>query len=80
MVQGASILTGDTEFSRQQMARRLRNKRKTSDGGIIGGLQEGGICLFSGITSGVTGLVNKPLEGGKKGGKLDSLVDLDQDW
>ena len=46
----------------------MRNKR--NHGGILEGLQEGGLCLVDGISSGVTGLVNKPLVGGRKGGVL----------
>ena len=41
-----------------------------SSRGVLSGLLAGSTSVVSGISSGITGLVSKPLEGGIKGGAL----------
>ena len=62
---GAAIVAGDSEKYQLRQSRRL-----SGSGGVLGGLAEGGASLFYGVSDGLTGLIKKPIEGGKKEGLL----------
>lgn len=63
---GMAYLTGDTEFVRKRAIKRQQNRAKS--GGLYGGFIDGGESLISGISSGVKGLVSKPIEEAATGG------------
>ena len=66
VAKGANFLSGDTEFARQREEK--RRQQGVNSGGLMAGVKAGGESLFSGIASGVTGLVTKPFEEGRKTG------------
>jgi hypothetical protein len=74
MVQGATFLTGDDEFSQQQQ--NMRAKTKRNQGGVLQGFKEGGEYMVTGLKDGVVGLIQKPIQGGKKGGVMGFLGGL----
>jgi molybdopterin-binding protein len=64
MAKGATMLSGDAEFARQ----REEKRRLAASGGLVAGMKAGGESLVSGFASGLSGLVTKPFEEGKKTG------------
>jgi hypothetical protein len=54
---GASFLTGDAEFAK----RREEKRRETKGKGVLAGFAAGGESFVTGLTSGITGLVTKPI-------------------
>ena len=46
----------------------MDSRKKESSKGVIGGLITGSSNLVQGLSSGITGLVTRPMEGGRKGG------------
>ena len=58
--QSISHFTGDADYIRHRSI--VRQKNRASRGGILDGIQAGGESIFSGVTSGVTGLIAKPIE------------------
>lgn len=65
---GAAYVSGDADYAHRQVRRQVR--QSVGGGGILTGLKDGGTALASGIASGMTGLVTKPLEEAKKGGAI----------
>ncbi|RYH20785.1 hypothetical protein EON65_22470, partial [archaeon] len=63
---GMSYLTGDEEFVRKRAIKRQLNR--TNPTGLYGGIKHGGESLVTGITSGVSGLLARPIEEAAKGG------------
>lgn len=65
---GISYLSGDSEYIRKRAIKREmhRNSRR----GIVEGLFDGGESLLSGIASGMTGLVTRPLEEASRDGAM----------
>lgn len=61
---GFSAATFDSDFQRRRRISIARNRPKHAIRGITAGAQH----LFSGIAAGVTGIVEKPVEGAKSGG------------
>ncbi len=53
---------------------RIRQRQERSIGGMREGLAEGGEALGMGFYRGVTGLVQKPLEGAQSRGALGALL------
>lgn len=68
LAKGAALLSGDVEFTRERNEKRRINQAST--GGIISGLKAGGESVMSGFSSGIGGLVMKPVEEGRKGGAI----------
>ncbi|KAJ1434359.1 hypothetical protein B484DRAFT_290199 [Ochromonadaceae sp. CCMP2298] len=63
----AGLGGGDRYMRRREETQRAA---KVAQGGVLGGLQAGGESMFSGVYSGVSGLVTKPYKEGKKAGAL----------
>jgi hypothetical protein len=68
VAKGVGAVSGDGEFVRQREEKRRVNT--ASSGGLLSGMVAGGESVFSGFASGITGLVTRPYEEGKKGGAL----------
>lgn len=66
IAKGAGMLSGDGEFAREREAKRRQNQAST--GGVISGIKAGGESVITGFASGISGLVTKPFEEGRKGG------------
>lgn len=64
----ASLISGDKEFERTREEN--RRKQSATGGGVVSGLKDGGRSLVGGFTSGLSGLVTKPMDGAKKEGAL----------
>jgi hypothetical protein len=64
----ASLLIADEKYSRERATKRL--ELTSTHGGVKSGIKAGAESVFSGLKSGISGLVTKPLEEGKKGGAL----------
>jgi hypothetical protein len=64
VAKGATILSGDADFAKQ----RDEKRRQQASGGLMAGMRAGGESVVSGFASGVTGLVTKPFEEGRKTG------------
>jgi hypothetical protein len=62
---GAAIVAGESDQYKMRQTRRLSGSQ-----GVLEGLKEGGASLVYGLKDGLTGLVQKPLDGGKKDGLL----------
>eukprot|EP00595_Chromulina_sp_UTEXLB2642_P002609 CAMPEP_0196768380 /NCGR_PEP_ID=MMETSP1095-20130614/42684_1 /TAXON_ID=96789 ORGANISM="Chromulina nebulosa, Strain UTEXLB2642" /NCGR_SAMPLE_ID=MMETSP1095 /ASSEMBLY_ACC=CAM_ASM_000446 /LENGTH=304 /DNA_ID=CAMNT_0042137889 /DNA_START=62 /DNA_END=979 /DNA_ORIENTATION=- len=63
---GATYLSGDTEFAKVREDR--RRELVQSGGGVLAGIKAGGESVFTGFSSGLTGLITKPYEEGRKTG------------
>lgn len=63
---GMSYISGDNEYIRKRAMK--RQQRLANRGGFFDGVRDGTDSLVSGITSGVTGLVLKPIEEASKSG------------
>lgn len=61
---GATALTFDPAFQQKRRLLQARNRPKHALGGIMASAKH----LFSGVSSGITGIVEKPVEGAKEGG------------
>jgi hypothetical protein len=68
ITEGVANLSGDAKYM-QRREEKLR-AAKAGQGGMLSGLQAGGESIFTGVTSGLTGLVTKPYEEGRKSGAL----------
>lgn len=68
IARGGSVLTGDEDFTRT--ANEKRSANVASSGRAIAGLKAGGESLLSGFASGLSGLVTRPVEEGRKAGAL----------
>jgi hypothetical protein len=68
VAKGVGAVSGDGEFVRLREEKRRVNT--ASSGGLLSGMVAGGESVFSGFASGITGLVTRPYEEGKKGGAL----------
>jgi len=63
--QGAALIAGENDrYQRRQ------SRRASKSSGVLGGFIDGGTSIVSGISSGLTGLITKPMEGVKKEGAL----------
>ena len=71
VAKGSSILSGDKDFERKRDE--IRRQNAASSGGVLSGFKAGGESVLSGFKSGLTGLVTKPLEEGRKTGALGFL-------
>jgi hypothetical protein len=65
---GISYLSGDSEYVRKRAIKREMHRGNRR--GIVEGLFDGGESLLSGLASGVTGLVTKPLEEARRDGAV----------
>jgi len=63
---GMSYISGDNEYIRKRAMK--RQQRLANRGGFFEGVRDGTDSVVSGITSGVTGLVLKPIEEASKSG------------
>lgn len=61
---GATMLTFDPAFQQKRRNIQARNRPKHAVDGVVASAKH----LFSGVTSGITGIVEKPVEGAKEGG------------
>jgi hypothetical protein len=61
-----SFISGDDAQKREE----TRRKNEASSKGILGGLLTGATSVVTGVGSGITGIVTKPMEGAKKDGAL----------
>lgn len=61
---GATLLTFDPAFQQRRRALQSRNRPRHALGGVVASAKH----LFAGVTSGLTGIVEKPVEGAKEGG------------
>ena len=65
---GISYLSGDQDFVRQRAMQ--RQKQQATRGGALTGIKDGGESFITGIASGISGIVMKPIEGAEKEGAL----------
>jgi hypothetical protein len=65
-------LSGDNKFIQRQEEK--RREMKMNNGGALAGFKAAGESVFSGISSGLTGLVTAPLEEAKKSGPVGFFV------
>lgn len=68
LAEGVANLTGDDKYMRRREEK--MRAAKNAQGGMLSGLQAGGESIFTGVSSGLSGLVTKPYEEGKKSGAL----------
>jgi len=68
ITEGVVNLSGDEKYMRRREEK--MRAAKASQGGMFSGLKAGGESIFTGVTSGISGLVTKPYEEGKKSGAL----------
>lgn len=61
---GATMLTFDPAFQQKRRMMHARNQPKHALGGVMASAKH----LFSGVASGISGIVEKPVEGAKEGG------------
>lgn len=66
VAKGAAFLSGDEAFAKQ----REEKKRQSHAGGVMSGLKAGGESILMGFSSGLSGLVTKPIEEGRKSGAV----------
>lgn len=64
LAKGLSAATLDTSYQQRRRTAIARNKPKHA----ISGVSTGAMQLYSGVKSGITGVVDKPWEGAKEGG------------
>ena len=74
VAKGVGAVSGDREFVRQREEKRRANT--ASSGGVLSGIKAGGESVFSGFASGITGLVTRPFQEGKKGGALGFVMGI----
>ena len=74
VAKGVGAVSGDREFVRQREEKRRANT--ASSGGVLSGIKAGGESVFSGFSSGITGLVTRPFQEGKKGGALGFVMGI----
>ena len=74
LAQGGTLLVTDKEYKRDITAKRERNT--TSTGGLVQGLAAGGESILTGLSSGLSGLINRPIEEGRKGGAIGFVKGL----
>jgi len=63
---GLGNLSGDSEYVRQRALKKQQNKAQNS--GFLDGIMDGAESIVSGVGSGLTGLVSRPMEEAQKGG------------
>ena len=68
LTESVANLSGDDKYM-QRREEKLR-AAKAGQGGVLSGLKSGGESMFSGVASGLSGLVTKPYQEGKKSGAL----------
>ena len=68
LAKGVGAVSCDKEFVRQREEKRRINT--ASSGGVLSGVKAGSESVFSGFSSGLTGLVKRPFEEGRRGGAL----------
>lgn len=64
LAKGLSAVTMDKSYQQRRRVDRARNKPRHALSGVSTGVQQ----LYSGFKSGLTGVVDKPMEGAKEGG------------
>jgi hypothetical protein len=65
-----AMSSGDDSDQFLQSREAKRRQFKASSGGVLSGIRQGGVDFFSGVASGVKGLVTMPMQEGKKSGAL----------
>ena len=70
LAEGVANLSGDDKYLKRREEKLRAAKTNPGQGGVLSGLQAGGESIFSGVTSGISGLVTKPYQEGKKSGAL----------
>ena len=68
LAKGVGAVSGDKIFVRQREEKRRINT--ASSGGVLSGMKAGSESVLSGFASGLTGLVTRPFEEGRRGGAL----------
>jgi hypothetical protein len=68
VAKGASLISGDEKYAKKMEEKRRLNAQST--GGVVHGIKAGGESVFEGFKSGISGLVTKPYEEGKKSGAI----------
>ena len=68
---GISFLSGDREYMQDRSLK--MKKRQAARGGAISGFVDGGVAAFTGIASGVTGVILRPMEGAQREGTVGFL-------
>jgi hypothetical protein len=76
VARGVALASGNDKFVKQSEDR--RRELKASGGGVFAGFKAGGESVVSGFSSGITGLVTKPFEEGRKGGAVGFLKGVGQ--
>ena len=69
LAEGVANLSGDDQYLKRR-EEKLRAAKSAQGGGVLSGLQAGGESILTGVTSGISGLVTKPYQEGKKSGAL----------
>lgn len=62
IAKGATFLSGDEAFKKSREDK--RRELTAAGGGVLAGVRAGGESVYTGIVSGITGLVTKPIEEG----------------
>ena len=70
---GMTFLDYDEEHAKRRAIDRQRREAEVAKGGLLVGLREGGGSVVTGLTSGITGLVNRPMDEAKKDGAVGFL-------
>jgi hypothetical protein len=76
LARGVASFSGDEKFLKQREDK--KRELKSSRGGVLSGFKAGGESFVSGLSSGITGLVTKPLEEGRKTGALGFIKGMGQ--
>lgn len=76
LARGVASLTGDDKYLKERDEK--KRELKSSRGGMLSGFKAGGESVVSGFSSGLAGLVTKPLEEGKKTGALGFIKGMGQ--
>lgn len=76
IARGVATLTGNDAYVERSENR--RREMKASGGGVLAGFKAGGESIVGGVASGITGLVTKPFEEGRKGGALGFIKGVGQ--
>jgi hypothetical protein len=66
------LIQGDKKFAETRANK--QNARTASEGGMLSGLAAGGESIFNGFSSGITGLIQRPMEETRKSGAMLILV------
>jgi hypothetical protein len=76
VARGMALISGNEKLVQRSEDR--RRELKASGGGVMAGLKAGGESVVSGFSAGISGLVTKPIEAGRKGGAVGFLKGVGQ--